>query len=102
MAQGLGWFWEIVLVKKCLTCHATMTKEETKCFVCGTEVVSDRDRVSLRQRFSTIVTIATILSAVMTVASLFTDFTPSFVKCFSATFMLGLVKKSASQMKANA
>ena len=39
-----------------------------------------------------------IISSVMTVASLFFDFTPSFTRCMVATTNLGLVKGSAVQM----
>jgi hypothetical protein len=35
---------------------------------------------------------------VMTIASIFTDFTPSFTKCSVATLILGLTKSSAEQM----
>lgn len=86
---------------KCVTCHGTMHKDETKCFLCGTAVAPDVTKVTLKQRFSTVVKVALIVSSVMTVASLFTDFTPSFVKCMVTTVVLGLVKNSATQMAEN-
>jgi hypothetical protein len=94
---GLRWF-----VTKCAACHGTMQKEETKCFLCGTAVGPDRTKVTLQDRFSAAVKVALIISSLMTVASLFTDFTPSFTKCMVATVVLGLVKNSAQQMKENA
>ncbi len=37
----------------------------------------------------------------LTIASLFLDFTPSFVKCIACTVILLFVKKSADQMSEN-
>ncbi len=93
---GLGWG-----VTKCAMCHGTMRKQETKCFLCGAELPPDPNKKTLQERFATVVKGAMIFSAVLTVASLFTSFTPSFVKCSIITVVLGLVMKSAEQMKAN-
>ena len=87
---------------KCLTCHGTLQKEETRCFLCGTDVAPDPNKVSLRQRFSTALKVALVFSSVMTVASIFTDLMPSFTKCMVATVILGLAKSSAQQMSENA
>ena len=78
-----------------------MKKEETRCYLCGSEVVRNPDKVTLQQRFSTLVKIALIVSAIMTIATLFTDFLPSFTKCMVSTMVLVLVHKSAAQMQAN-
>lgn len=78
-----------------------MQKDETRCFLCGSEVAPDRSKVTLQQRFSSVVKVALVLAFVMTVASLFTDWVPSFTKCITATLVLGLVQKSATQMNAN-
>jgi hypothetical protein len=94
---GLGW-----VVTKCVTCHGTMHKEEKRCFLCGTNVAPDPNQVTLRQRFSSGVKGALIVSVVMTIASIFTDnYTPSFMKCMILTVILGLVKNSANQMALN-
>lgn len=79
-----------------------MHKDEKKCFLCGSDVIPDRTKVTLQQRFTSAVKVALIISAAMTVASLFTDYVPSFVKCMVITVVLGLVKNSAQQMKENA
>lgn len=92
----LGWG-----VTKCVTCHGTMQKSETRCVLCGTEVPPDPNKITLQQRFASIVKGALIVSAVMTAASLFTNYVPSFTKCMVTTAVLGLVMKSAHQMNAN-
>jgi hypothetical protein len=97
IAGGLGW-----TVTKCSACHGTMQKDEARCFLCGTAVGPDPNKVTLQQRFAMVVKVALIVSALMTVASIFTDFTPSFIKCAVTTVVLGLVKNSAQQMKENA
>ena len=97
LGGGLRWS-----VTKCAACHGTMQKDEARCFLCGTAVGPDPSKVTLQQRFAMVVKVALIISALMTVASIFTDFTPSFIKCAVATVVLGLVKNSAQQMKENA
>ena len=94
--RGLVW-----IVTKCAMCHGTMQKDETKCFLCGAELPPDRTKKTLQERFASIVKGALIFSAVLTVASLFTDFTPSFIKCSITTVVLGMVLKSAQQMREN-
>ncbi len=89
-------------VTKCVTCHGTLAKTETKCFLCGTDVAPDRSKVTLQQRFASVVKVGMIISAAMTCASLFTDYVPSFVHCIVTTIVLGLVMKSAGQMNENA
>ena len=91
----------LLAVTKCVTCHGILAKTETKCFLCGTEVTPDVTKVTLQQRFATVVKVAMIISAVMTCASLFTDYVPSFVHSFVTTVVLGLVMKSAVQMREN-
>jgi hypothetical protein len=82
-------------------CHGTMQKNETKCFLCGSELPPDPNKVTFKERFAGIVKVAMIISGLMTVASLFVDFTPSFVKCSIVTVVLGMVLKSAQQMNEN-
>jgi hypothetical protein len=73
-------------------------KTEEKCFMCGTVVVTDTNKVPFQQRICSTLKVAVILCSVLTVASLFLDFTPSFTKCAVATLVLGLAKSSAEQM----
>jgi hypothetical protein len=78
-----------------------MHKSETRCFMCGSAVPPDPNKSTPQKHLFTVIKVALIVSCVMTVASLFFDFTPSFVKCIVATLVLGLVKNSAAQMQAN-
>ena len=73
-------------------------KTEVKCFMCGAAVVLDKHKVTLQERLCSGLKVALIVSCVITVASIFTDFTPSFTKCSVATLILGLAKSSAEQM----
>jgi hypothetical protein len=73
-------------------------KTEVKCFMCGTAVVADPNKIPLLQRCCSALKVGVIFSSILTVASIFTDFTPSFTKCSVATLILGLAKSSAEQM----
>jgi hypothetical protein len=66
--------------------------------MCGTQVVLDASKITIQERVCTWLKVALILSSVLTVASLFTSFTPSFIKCSVSTLILGLAKSSAEQM----
>lgn len=83
---------------KCGGCNGSLKPDEIVCFQCDTPVPPAREKIPVSARFGTVIKVAFILSAVMTVASLFFDFTPSFIKCLVATMVLGLVKSSADQM----
>lgn len=91
--KGLFFF-----MMKCESCHGTIKKGETACFLCGTPVQLERNAVTMKDRFRTGVKYAFFLSGILTVASLFTDYAPPFIKCFLATLILLLVKNSADQM----
>ncbi|MGD1098075.1 MAG: hypothetical protein ABSB35_39565 [Bryobacteraceae bacterium] len=92
-----GWKPQFML-DRCLDCNASLKKEETECFACGAAVKSQRSGSSFGQRFATVLKYGFIGSAVLTVASLFFDATPSFGKCITATLVLLLAKSSADQM----
>ena len=83
---------------KCESCHGTIKNGEAACFICGTPVPAKRGVVTMKDRFRTAVKYAFFLSGILTVASLFTDYAPPFIKCFLATLILLLVKNSADQM----
>jgi hypothetical protein len=85
-------------MNKCGSCNGSLKDDETSCFQCDTPVPPKVTKVSLQQRFRTVIKVTLVLSAIMTVASLFFDFTPSFIKCVVATMILALVKSSAEQM----
>ena len=87
-----------MLVPRCVTCDGTLTKTEMKCLMCGTDVKEDKNQVTIQERVCSGLKVAVIFSGVLTVASLFLDFTPSFAKCSAATLILGLAKSSAEQM----
>jgi hypothetical protein len=88
-------------MKKCGSCNGSLKEDETVCYQCEMPVPPAHATVSIRERFRTVIKVVFIVSAVMTVASLFFDFTPSFAKCTFATAILGLVKSSADQMSEN-
>ena len=83
---------------KCQSCHGTLKNGETECFICGTAVPPEREVVTLRDRFRSLVKYAFFFSCILTVASLFTDYVPPFLKCAISTGLLLLVKNSADQM----
>jgi hypothetical protein len=84
---------------RCESCHGTLKRDETKCFICGTAVPPEKNAVTLRDRFRVLVRYAFFFSSILTVASLFTDYAPPFIKCVLATVILLLVKNSADQMR---
>ena len=83
---------------KCVSCNGTLRNTEVSCFLCGTAVPKDKSAVTLRDRCRSFIKFMFIFCSILTVASLFTDYTPSFIKCFVATLILALVKNSADQM----
>ena len=88
-------------MQRCASCNGTLLREETKCFLCGTEVPPLKTAVPFHERFRKVIKACFIFSACLTVLSLFFSFTPSFSKCLVATLTLLLVKSSADQMSAS-
>ena len=88
----------VLIMTKCTSCSGSIREGETVCFLCDTPVPPSKMKVTAAERFQTVIKITFIVSAIMTVASLFFDFTPSFTKCMVATMILGLVKSSGDQM----
>jgi hypothetical protein len=86
------------MLAKCVDCNSSLKKGETECFACGASVKEQSNRSAFGQRFAAVLKYAFIGSAVLTVASLFFDATPSFGKCITATLVLLLAKSSADQM----
>jgi len=93
--RGYGLLWAVT---KCLACHGILKKEETVCFLCGTEVPKDPGKVGIQQRLYTGIKICLWICSGFTIASIFTHYTPSFLKCGVATAVLGLAKNSMREM----
>jgi hypothetical protein len=66
--------------------------------MCGTEVEQNKGKVTIQERLCSGLKFALIFSGLLTIGSIFTDYTPSFTKCIAATVILGLAKSSAEQM----
>jgi hypothetical protein len=88
-----------IQMNRCRECNATMTKTETTCLGCGSEleVITQTDRWG--GRFRVIIKILFFASAALTIASLFWDATPPFSRCAITTLVLLVVMSSADQMK---
>ena len=86
------------IMERCLQCNSTLTAAEKECFTCGATVPEKNPKASLSERFQLVVKILFIVSAVMTVVLIFTDFGSSVLKGFAATLVLFLVKNSADHM----
>jgi len=86
---------------KCVNCHGTLAVGEAVCIQCGTAPEPINPPPTWKDRFRTGVKIGFIFAAVLTVASLFTDWVPSFTKCAVATVILFFVKNSADGMFEN-
>jgi hypothetical protein len=85
-------------MERCRACNSSVKYGETVCFNCGTAVEKKDARAAMATRFVLLTKIGFILSATMTVASLFFSATPPFWKCLVATIVLMFVKSSAEQM----
>jgi len=85
-------------MERCRACNASIKSGETVCFGCGIAIGKKDSGAAVAERFVLISKIVFILSATMTVASLFFSATPPFWKCLVATIVLMFVKSSAEQM----
>ena len=89
---------DLAHMDKCRSCNGSLKEGEVTCFQCDQPVPPKKEKIPISARFQTVAKIMFIACAVMTVASLFFDFTPSFIKCMVATMIMGLVKSSSDQM----
>ena len=85
-------------MNRCRQCNGSLKSGETSCFVCGAPVPELHPKSPLRERCRTLIKIAFYTSLALTIVSLFTDLTPSFMKCSASTVILLFVKNSADQM----
>jgi uncharacterized paraquat-inducible protein A len=88
-------------MQRCEQCDGVLTKSDATCVRCGEAVKAVRTKPDLRQRFGKLVTVVFILSAVLTVVALFTNYVGSFVTCLGATIALLMVKKSADEISSS-
>ena len=85
---------------RCLQCNGSLLKNEVTCFTCGAPAVKCLSSKELfRMRFCKVANVAFYVCLVLTVASVVTDYVPSFIKCFAATIILHFVRSSATQMR---
>jgi len=69
------------------------------CYSCGTPVEErETTQTVFGKRFKLFLTVAFGASALLTLASIFVDFTPPFMRCLMLTFILLLIRSSAAQM----
>ena len=85
-------------MNRCRECTSVMTKTETVCLACGSAADKSTTTDKMSGGFRTMLNILFISSCVLTVASLFFEFTPPFTKCAVSTLVLLIVKSSAGQM----
>ena len=83
---------------RCSRCNGRLSKKETVCFGCGEPVVEMSGETTMADRLRFTLKIMFFFSAGLTLASLFTDYVPSFWKCAASTVILHLVKSSADSM----
>jgi hypothetical protein len=85
-------------LQRCLDCNSTMKSNETVCWACGSVMQPKELPSGLGHHFVTFINFFFIFSLIVTVASLFTDLMPPFVRCATVSAVLFLVKSSAGQM----
>ena len=84
---------------KCRDCNSTLKTGELECYNCGASVILRETRQTVfGKRFASFLTVAFFASALLTLASLFVDFTPPFMRCLMLTLILLLIRSSAVQM----
>jgi hypothetical protein len=57
-----------------------------------------KTKPDFRQKFGKLVTVMFIISALLSVVALFTNYVGSFITCIAVTVVLLMVKKSADEM----
>jgi hypothetical protein len=84
-------------MNRCRECNCVMTKTESTCLGCGSEmeITTGKDKMAKSMMF--IITSVLALSSTMTVASLFVDGL-HFSRCAPATLVLVIVRSSAAEM----
>ncbi len=88
-------------MQRCKQCESPLAKSDVACINCGELVNPVKPKTNLRRHFGKVVTGLFILSAVLTVVALFTNYVGSFVTCLASTIALMMVKKSADEMSSS-
>ena len=81
-----------------MTCNGILRKSETACYACGTVAPTSATEKGGGKRFAAVVTVLFFASLALTIASLFTSFTPRFALCAAVSIVLLFVKSSADQI----
>ena len=88
-------------MQRCKQCESPLAKTDVSCVHCGELVNPVKPKADLRGRFGKVVTVLFILSAVLTLVALFTNYVGSFITCLAVTIVLLMVKKSADEMSSS-
>jgi hypothetical protein len=88
-------------MERCKQCESPLAKSDVSCINCGELARPVKTKTDFRQHFGKVVTALFILSAILTVVALFTNYVGSFMTCLGATIVLLMVKKSADEMSSS-
>jgi hypothetical protein len=88
-------------MQRCKQCESALAKTDVACVHCGELVNPVKPKTNFRGRFGKLVTVLFIVSAVLSVVALFTNYVGSFVTCLAVTIVLLMVKKSADEMSSS-
>jgi len=88
-------------MERCKQCESPLAKSDVSCVNCGELTRPVKSKTGFRQHFGKVVTGLFLLSAILTVVSLFTNYVGSFMTCLGATIVLLMVKKSADEMSSS-
>jgi uncharacterized membrane protein len=88
-------------MERCKQCESPIAKGDVNCVNCGELVKTVERKTNFRQHFGKIVTALFILSALLSVVALFTNYVGSFITCLAVTIVLLMVKKSADEMSSS-
>lgn len=88
-------------MQRCRQCESALAKTDVTCVHCGELVNPVKPKTDLRARFGKLVTVLFIISAVLSLVALFTNYVGSFVTCVAVTIVLLMVKKSADEMSSS-
>jgi hypothetical protein len=83
---------------RCLTCNSLLTKEETVCMGCGTQIHNANPSPGIAETLSKAINILFWISGITTIACLFIPDTPPVSRPIIVTVALGLIKRSADAM----
>ena len=88
-------------MERCKQCESPLAKSDVSCVNCGELTRPLKSKTGYRQHFGKVVTALFLLSAILTVVALFTNYVGSFMTCLGATIVLLMVKKSADEMSSS-